>query len=81
MEGQFEHSFYNKFFSNQLEADDEITLQQRIEWWMTIVDRRGPIPENVYEYSASEMFSLYRKAIDPEMQNFVKELRDRQNNP
>ena len=32
MEGQFEHGLYNKSFSNQLEADDEFTLQQRIEW-------------------------------------------------
>ena len=47
MDGQFEHGLYNKSFSNQLESDDEFTLQQRIEWWMTIVDRGGPIPDKV----------------------------------
>ena len=78
MEGQFEHDLYNKSFSNQFESGDENdTLQQRIEWWMTIVDRGGLIPDNAYEYNLSDLFSLYRKAIDPEMQDFVKELRDR----
>ena len=78
MDGQFEHGLHNKSFSNQLKSDDEINLQQRIEWWRTIVDRRGPIPDNVYDYNLGELFSLYRKVIDPEMQDFVKELRDRQ---
>ena len=49
MEGQFEHDLYNKSFSNQLESDDEFTLKQRIEWWMTIVDRGGRVPDNAYE--------------------------------
>ena len=32
LEGQFEHNFYNKSFSNQREFDDEIdTLQQTIK--------------------------------------------------
>ena len=30
-----------------------------------------------YEYNLSDLFSLYRKAIDPEMQDLAKELRDR----
>ena len=79
MEGQFQHDLCNKSFSNQFESDDdEFTLKQRIEWWMTIVDRGGPIPDNVYDYNFDELFGLYRKAIDPEMRDFVKELRDRQ---
>ena len=45
---------------------------------MTIVDRGGPIPDDVYECNLGELFKLYRKAIDPEMKDFVKELRDRQ---
>ena len=45
---------------------------------MTIVDRGCPIPDNVYDYSFGELFSLYRKAIDPEMQDLAKELRERQ---
>ena len=72
MEGQFEHGFFNKTFSNQLESDDEFTLQQRIEWWMTIVDRGSPIPDYVYDYSFGELFGLYRKAIDREMQVLYK---------
>ena len=78
MEGQFEHDLYNKSFSNQFESDDEFTLQERIEWFVTIVHRGGLIPDNVYDYNSGELFNLYRKAIDPEMQDFVKELRDRQ---
>ena len=77
MEGQFEHDLYNKSFSNQIDSDDNDTLQQRIEWWMTVVYRGGPIPDKAYEYNLGDLFSLYRKAIDPEMQDFVKELRDR----
>ena len=51
MEGQFKHDLYNKSFSDQFESGDENdTLQQRIEWWMTVVDRGGPIPDNAYEY-------------------------------
>ena len=78
MEGQFEHNLYNKSFSNQFESDDEnVTLQERIEWWMTVVDRGGSIPDNAYEYNSSDLFSLYRKVIDPEMQDLTKEFRDR----
>ena len=81
MDGQFEHGFYNKSFSNQFESDDEFTLQQRIEWWMTIIDRGCPIPHNVYDYTFGELFALYRKAVHTEMQVFVEELKDRQINP
>ena len=45
--------------------------------WMTVVDKGGPIPDNAYEYNLGDLFSLYRKAIDPEMQDLVKELRER----
>ena len=79
MEGQFEHDLYIKSFSDQLESHDvEFTLQQRIKWWMLVVDSGGPIPDIVYDYGFEELFGLYRKAIDPERQDFVKELRDRQ---
>ena len=78
MEGQFEHDLYNKSFSNQFQSGDENdTLQQRIEWCMTVVYRGGSIPDNAYQYNLGDLFSLYRKAIDPEMQDLVKELRDR----
>ena len=78
MEGQFEHDLYNKSFSNQFESGDENdTLQQKIELCMTVVNRGGPIPDNAYEYNLGDLFSLYRKAIDPEMQDLIKELRDR----
>ena len=45
---------------------------------MTVVDRGGLISNNVYDYIFDELFGLYRKAIDPEMRDFVKELRGRQ---
>ena len=48
---------------------------------MTVVDRGGPIPDSAYEYNLGDLFRLYRKALDPDMQNLVKELRDRQINP
>ena len=79
IEGKFKHNLYNKYFSNQLESDDEVdTLQQRIEWWMVVVDKLGVIPNDVYDYTFDELYVLYRKAIDPEMQYLVKALRDGQ---
>ena len=48
---------------------------------MMVVSRGGPIPNDVHDYSFDEMFGLYRKAIDPEIQQLVKSLRDRQNTP
>ena len=36
---------------------------------MMVVSRGGPIPNIVYDYSFDELFGLYRKAIDPEMQD------------
>ena len=68
MEGHFEHALYNKSFSNQLESDEVDTLQRRDKWWMMAVDRGGPIPNDVYDYSFDELFGLYRKAIYPEKQ-------------
>ena len=78
MDGQFEHDFYNKSFNNELESDETDNLNQRIEWWMMVVDGGGPIPNNVCEYNLGELFCLYRKAIDLGMQELVKLLRDRQ---
>ena len=77
IESQFEHDLYNNSFGNQLQSDGLDTSQQRTEWWMMVVDRVGPIPNNVYDYSFQELSGLYRKAIDPEMQELVKALRDR----
>ena len=78
MEGQFEHNLYNKFCSNQLESDETDSLQQRIKWWMTVVDRGGHIPNDVYDNSFAALLNLYRKAIDLEMQQLVRSLRVRQ---
>ena len=72
MEGQFEHNLYNKSFSNQLDCDETDALQQRIDWWMAVVDEGGSIPNDVYDQSFAELFNLYRKTIDPEMQEFEK---------
>ena len=80
IEKQFVHSLYSKSFSYQVESDDDDidTLQQRIKWWMVVIDRGGPIPKDVYDYNFAEMYNLYRKAIDLEMQQLVKSLSDRQ---
>ena len=78
MEGQFEHDLKNKCFSNQLESDETDSLQQRFDCWMMVFDREGPISNNVYKSSFVELFGLYRKASDPELQEMTKLLRDRQ---
>ena len=78
MEGQFEQHLYSKSFSNQLESEDGTdTLEGRIKWWMLIIGRGGPIPNNVYDYCFNELFGLYRKAVDPEMLELAKALWDR----
>ena len=45
---------------------------------MMVVNSGGPIANDVYDYSFDELFGFYRKAIDTEMQEFVKLLKDRQ---
>ena len=42
-----------------------------------VVDRGGPILNDVFDYTFDELYILYRKAMVPEMQDFVEELRDR----
>ena len=76
-------NFYNKSFSNPLESDDvEIdTLQQRIKWWKLVFGRGGPTPNDLYDYTFNDFYMLYRIAIDPDMQDLVKALRDRDNIP
>ena len=82
IEGHFEQDLYNESFSNQLESDDEVdTLQQRIEGWMVVVKTSGVLPYNVYDYTFDELYMLYHKTIDPEMQTLVKALSDRQTIP
>ena len=78
MEGQFEHDLKNKSFNNQLESDKTDTLQPRIKWWIMVVEKVGPIHNDVYDYSVDELFGLYRKAIEPEMQDLAHFFRDRQ---
>ena len=79
IERQFEHDLSYQLFSNQLESDDEVdTFQQRIECWMVVFDRLGVMPNDVYDVTFDELYMLYRKAIDPAMQDLVKALRDRQ---
>ena len=61
MEDQIEHDLYYKSFSNQLESDDEVeTLQQRMKWWMVVVDKLGVISNDVYGYTFAELCTLYR---------------------
>ena len=78
MEGQFEHHLFNKSSSKQLESDETDTLQQRIKWWLVVVDRGAPIANNVYDYSLGELFAICCEAIDPEIQELSELLRGRQ---
>ena len=66
MEGQFEHDLYIESFRSQLESDETDVLQQRIDCWMTVVHRGGPLPDDVYDYNLDELFDPNRKAVDPE---------------
>ena len=45
---------------------------------MVVVDRRGAIPNNVYDYTFDQLYMWYRKSIDPKVQHLVKASRDRQ---
>ena len=63
--------------SNQLHSEETDTLQQRCEWWMVVLDSGDPTPNDVYDCSFAELFNLYCKVIDPEMQSLVKTLKDR----
>ena len=38
---------------------------------MTVVDREGPIPNNIYHFSLAELYNLYRKAIDHELEKII----------
>ena len=78
MEGQFEQDLYNESFFDQLDFDETDTLQQRIKRWMMVVDRGGPMPNDVYDYTFDKMFGLYRKTIDPEKQEIVQIFKDKQ---
>ena len=72
---------FNKFVSNQLVSDNTKFLQQRIKGWMVVVDRGGPVPNDTFDYSFDELFSLHPKAVDPEIQELAKLFRNRHTNP
>ena len=57
MEGQFEHDFYNKRFSNQVICYGNDTLDNRIEFWLLRVHRGEPIPDKVNIYHKDEKFN------------------------
>ena len=77
IEGHFEHDLYRKLFNNQIEPEEETdTLQQRIKWWMMVVNRGGLIPNNVYGYSFDYFFGSYWKDIVLEIQEKAKAFGD-----
>ena len=79
IEDQYEHDLYKKSFSNQFETDDVVDdLQQKIEWWMVVVDVVGVIPNVVRHYIFDYLYIIYRKSVDPEVQDLVDALKDRQ---
>ena len=46
-----------------------------------VVDGEGQIPNDVYDYGLGELFDSYRKAMDLEMQELAKLVKDRQTFP
>ena len=50
MKCQVQHELYNKSSGNQLEYDEtDISHDGRIKFWMIVVDRGGPIPNNIFD--------------------------------
>ena len=47
---------------------------------MIEVDRGGPIPNDIFDYTSDDLYILYRKALDPELQDLVKAIKDREIN-
>ena len=72
LEGQLELDFYNKTFSNQVISYEGDTLDSRIQFWLLIVHRGGPMPDNVNNYHLDEILNLWRRAEDLAMQELVK---------
>ena len=63
MIAQFKEDLYNKNFSleDQSKGDQIDTLQNRINFWLNVLDTGDPIPDNVYDYDYND-----------DMDNFVR---------
>ena len=66
LEEQFLHDLYNESFSNFGRFEDSATLQDRNNAWSKSIHHRGPIPNNVFDYSLTETLHLLPKAVDSE---------------
>ena len=59
VESQFEHDLYNKSFGGEDTFSDSVTLEDRVNSWLSIIKwLGGPIPNNVFDYSFDEMLEL-----------------------
>ena len=76
---QFEDDLFNKSFSSEIKENESDTFQIRINAWDKIIRNRGPIPNNIYDYSFIETLELARTAIDSERKQeiFIQILKDR----
>ena len=56
MIAQFKQDFYNKNFSLQDKGKgDKInTLQNRIKFWLNVIDMGGPLPNNLFGYDFND---------------------------
>ena len=56
MIAQFKQDLYNKNFSlqDQGKGDQIDSLQNRIKFWLDIIDMRGPIPDNLCDYDYND---------------------------
>ena len=71
-EGQFDHDFYKKNNCDQVKFYENDTLDQRIDFWLLMVYREGPIPDDIKNYHMDGIFNLRCKAVHPEMKELVK---------
>ena len=82
MEDQFERSFYNESFGGEDRFIDSVTLEDRIESLLTIIEcLGGPKPNNSFASGFDEMLGLQHKAMQPELQELMKILKKHQDIP
>ena len=73
----FKQELYNKTFSLQdpTKGDQIVTLQNRINFWLNLIDMGGPIPDNLYTYDYIDVgldISVRGAEIFPEIREFKK---------
>ena len=56
MVAQFEQGFSNNNFSlqDQSKGDQIDTLQNKLKFWLNVIDMAGPIPDNIFDYEYND---------------------------